>query len=73
MGHFKESCFMLLKQQAEHILRALSTLPSDKVREVEDFVLFLRERYGVNEATDWSDEDVLDLTAAVFSHAERSL
>lgn len=63
---------MLAKQQAEKILRVLSTLPSEKVRQVEDFVCFLRDRYGVDDGGAWSDEDLSDLTAAVFNHADLS-
>ncbi len=68
---------MLTRGQAEEILRALRLLPSDKVEEARDFVLFLKERYGyekpVDESDAWSEEDLRDLTAAVWSHADRTL
>ena len=68
---------MLSKKQAEEILRALNTLPSEKVAEVEDFVLFLKERYSREKVLDesdlWTDEDIRDLTAAVLSHADQTL
>jgi hypothetical protein len=68
---------MLTKKQAEEILRALSTLPSEKVVEVQDFILFLKERYGYEKAVDkseaWTDEDLHDLTAAVLKHADQTL
>jgi hypothetical protein len=68
---------MLTRTQAEEILRALSALPSEKVAEVRDFILFLKERYGyertVDESTIWTEEDIRDLTAAVLNHADKTL
>ena len=68
---------MLTQGQAEEILRALSVLPSDKVSEVRDFILFLKERYGlsnpVDESDAWTDEDLHDLTVAVLNYAEKTL
>jgi hypothetical protein len=37
---------MLNRIQAEAILRDLLVLPSDRVTEVQDFVSFLKDRYG---------------------------
>ena len=59
---------MLARQQAETILRALNTLPPDKITEVQDFVSFLQERYGAEESDSWSAEDLHDLTAAVLAN-----
>ena len=68
---------MLTRRQAEEILRALSALPSEKVVEVQDFVLFLKEHYGhektVDESDVWTEEDLRDLTAAVLNHADRTV
>ncbi len=68
---------MLDKKQAEEILRALSALPADKVSEAQDFILFLRARYGqkptVDESDAWSEDDLRDLTAAASAYAEQSL
>lgn len=68
---------MLTKSQAEEILRALSTLPSEKVVEVQDFVLFLKEHYGrektIDESNAWTEEDLRDLTTAVLSHADQTI
>ena len=67
---------MLTRRQAEGILRALASLPADKVVEAQDFVLFLKEHYGhertVDESDAWSEEDLRDLTAAVLNHADRT-
>jgi hypothetical protein len=65
---------MVTRTQARHILEALSTLPTEKVAEVYDFVTFLRERYGQRTAVDmsdaWSEEDLHDLMRASLAHAE---
>lgn len=67
---------MLERKQVEDILRALSTLPADKVAEARDFILFLQTRYGREHAVDesdvWTDEDLRDIAAAALSHAEQS-
>jgi hypothetical protein len=66
-----------LEAQLDEILRTLVKLPSDQVREVHDFVLFLEERYGelgtVSIANDWSDEDIRELVAASIAYAEQGL
>lgn len=67
---------MLNKKQAEEILRALVALPADKVVEAQDFILYLRERYGQQHAIDesdaWTDEDLSDLASAAASYAGQS-
>lgn len=40
--------------QTLEILDVLKSLPSEKVGEVKDFAVFLRERYGKSEKTDES-------------------
>jgi hypothetical protein len=66
---------MLDKKQAEEILRALIALPAEKVSEAQDFILFLRERYGqqytIDESDVWTDEDLRDLAAASFAHLDQ--
>jgi hypothetical protein len=68
---------MMTRTQAREILEALSTLPSEKVAEVYDFVTFLQERYGQRTAVDvsdaWSEEDPHDLMWASLAHAERTI
>ena len=48
--------------QTLEILDVLKTLPSEKVAEVKDFAVFLRERYGksqiIDENDEWTDEDL---------------
>jgi uncharacterized membrane protein len=68
---------MLTRSQAEEVLRVLSALPSEKVVEVQDFILFLKDRHGyektVHESDAWTDEDLHDLTTAVLNHADHTL
>ena len=68
---------MLTKGQAEEILRTLKTLPSEKVEEVKDFVLFLKQHYvsekAVDESDYWTEEDMRDLTTEVLNRADRLL
>ncbi len=68
---------MVTRTQAREIFEALSTLPTEKVAEVHDFVAFLRERYGQRTAVDvsdtWSEEDLHDLMRASLAHAERTI
>jgi hypothetical protein len=60
--------------QTLEIVDALKTLPAEKIDEVKDFVLFLRERYGttepVDESDEWSDEDLQDVSKASFNFAD---
>ncbi|MCL4512086.1 MAG: hypothetical protein M1470_13650 [Bacteroidetes bacterium] len=62
------------REQVEEIFSALNGLPSEKVTEVKDFVLFLKEQYGfcktVHEGDSWSQEDIDDLTKAVLNYAD---
>lgn len=68
---------MLTEEQAREILRDLEGLPAEKVEEAHDFIRFLRAQYGgeraVDEAGEWSDEDLSDFSAASSRHAERSI
>ena len=62
--------------QTAEILDVLKTLPSDKIDEVKDFAVFLRERYGrdanIDESDEWSDEDLRDFTQSTLQRFERS-
>jgi hypothetical protein len=64
---------MLTEKQVEEILRALNQLPSEKVAEARDFILFLQARYGeqmIDENDAWTDEDLRDFaTASLISHS----
>ncbi len=67
---------MLTKRQAEEILRDLNTLPPEKIIEVQDFISFLKKRYGHERAVDeggaWTEEDLYDLTVAVLNYADQT-
>jgi hypothetical protein len=60
--------------QTREIIEAIKSLPSEKVAEVRDFALFLRERYGKNETIDesgeWTDEDLRDVANASLNYAD---
>jgi hypothetical protein len=68
---------MLTTTQAKEILRAISVLPPERVLAVQDFVLFLKDRYGhekpIDESETWTEEDLHDLTVAVLKHADQTL
>lgn len=68
---------MLVAKQAEEILKALNALPAEKINEVQDFVLFLKDRYGhevkVDESEVWTDEDIKDLTSAALKYANSTV
>lgn len=56
------------------ILEVIKSLPAEKVDEVKDFAVFLRERYGkgeiINESDEWTDEDMRDITIASLRYAD---
>jgi hypothetical protein len=60
--------------QTSEILDVLKSLPSEKVAEVKDFAVFLRERYGKNETIDesdeWTEEDLRDISNASLNYAD---
>jgi hypothetical protein len=73
--HSKGTLRMLTRDQALEMLRALQSLPGEKVAEVADFITYLRERYGqraVDDSDVWTDEDLNDVVAASLAHAEES-
>lgn len=59
--------------QTLEILDVLKSLPSEKVAEVKDFAVFLRERYGksetIAESDEWTDEDLQDVSNASIDYA----
>ncbi|HEX8735853.1 MAG TPA: hypothetical protein VF721_11045 [Pyrinomonadaceae bacterium] len=61
--------------QTLEILDVLKSLPSEKVAEVKDFAVFLRERYAKSEIIDendeWTDEDLQDVSNASFSYLDK--
>jgi hypothetical protein len=61
--------------QTLEILNVLKSLPSEKVAEVKDFAVFLRERYGkseiIDESDEWTDEDLQDASNASFSYSNK--
>lgn len=61
--------------QTLEIVNLLKTLPAEKIDEVKDFALFLRERYGKTEIIDysdeWTDKDLKDLSLDTFSRLEQ--
>lgn len=67
---------MVTNELAIELIRTISALPPDKVAEVRDFANFLKERYAVASAVEyspvWTGEDMQDLTAAALHHADTS-
>lgn len=59
--------------QTLELLEVIKSLPSEKVDEVKDFAIFLRERYGRNEVIDesdeWNEEDLHDVSNASIDYA----
>jgi hypothetical protein len=66
----------MMTQQQNEIVRVLQTLPTEQVRQVLDFTLFLAQRYAnarpVDESTSWSEEDMRDFARASMRYAEES-
>lgn len=61
----------MTETQTSEIVKALKSLPSEKVTEVQDFVMFLRERYGkttVDESDEWTDEDLSDASKSSLKY-----
>jgi len=65
------------KAQIAQIIKAISTLPPEKVTEVYGFVLFLQARYGRSAPVDtsdvWSEEDIHDLVTATLAYADQTI
>lgn len=60
--------------QTLEILEVIKSLPAEKIDEVKDFAIFLRERYGktenIDESDEWTDEDLRDVTIASLRYAD---
>jgi Protein of unknown function (DUF2281) len=60
--------------QTLEIVDLLKSLPSEKITEVKDFAMFLREKYKntevIDESDEWSDQDLQDAVFASTNHAE---
>ena len=56
----------MTENTVQEVVKDLMTLPSDRLVEAHDFILFLRSGYGcvVDIEDDWSDEDIEDITRA---------
>lgn len=65
----------MTETQTLELIDAVKSLPSEKIDEVKDFAIFLRERYAKSETIDdndeWSDEDYKDFSAASFAYFEK--
>lgn len=63
-----------METQTSEIVNALQTLPSEKIAEVRDFVMFLRERYGkpeaIDESDEWTEEDLREATSASLNYID---
>ncbi len=68
---------MLTRDEAAQIIRALRGLPAERVREVRDFALFLKERSQhpetIDESDEWTDEDIRDFLKSSSQYAEESV
>ena len=65
----------MISVSVPEVVRELSMLPPEKVAEVYDFVLFLKNRRTapLDESDEWSDEDQRDVTRASVCYAEATL
>jgi len=67
---------MLTRAQATEIIQALRQLPAERVREVRDFALFLKERSArgqpVNESDEWTEEDIRDFLKGSIEYADEA-
>ncbi len=68
----------MTETQTLEIINALNSLPTEKVAEVRDFILFLRERYGkkgavktIDYSDEWTEEDLRDLSLDTFRRLEQ--
>ncbi len=68
----------MTETQTLEIINALNSLPTEKVAEVRDFILFLREHYGkkgavetIDYSDEWTEEDLRDLSLDTFRRLEQ--
>jgi hypothetical protein len=66
----------MTRTQTLEILNVIKSLPAQRIDEVRDFAIFLRDRYGkveiIDESDEWTDEDLNDLSLASFEYFEES-
>lgn len=64
----------MINTQTLEILEVIKTLPSEKIDEVKDFAIFLRDRYGksetIDESDEWTNEDLQDISNASLNYAD---
>ena len=64
----------MTKTLALEIIETLKTLPPEKIAEVRDFALFLREQHNktqnIDYSDEWTDEDMRDVTTASLRYAD---
>ena len=62
--------------EVDEIVKALFSLPTEKLAEVRDYVWFLQARYGhpvpVDISDEWSEADTDGLTTASLAYAAQS-
>lgn len=65
------------ERQTLEVINMLNSLPSEKIAEIRDFVMFLREHYGekdaiktIDHSDEWTDEDLKDLSIDTFHRFE---
>jgi hypothetical protein len=65
---------MWTQAQIDEIVKALWHLPADKLLEVKNFVLSLKQQYGYEQPVDcsdeWTDQDRRDFTLASMQNLE---
>jgi len=68
---------VLTRDQAAEIIHALRGLPAEKIREVRDFALFLKERSQhvepIDDRDEWTDEDIRDFLKASSRYADEAV
>ncbi|MFN2456066.1 MAG: hypothetical protein ABR577_17825 [Pyrinomonadaceae bacterium] len=64
---------MLTEEHAQEILRALRTLPPEKITQARDFIRFLQAQYGratpIDESDAWTDKDLRYVASAATKSA----
>ncbi len=68
---------MSAKELVKEIVETLQHLPTERISEVRDFAVSLKKQCQaqatLDESTEWSEEDIRDLTAAVMEYADRTV
>ncbi len=65
----------MTETQTIELIDAVKSLPPERIDEVKDFAIFLKERYAkpeiIDDSDEWSDEDLRDFTAASLDYFEK--